>query len=362
MNGKRLILLIVLLICFLAGQEEQTFFFKNGQRVVGTLVEKNDSTGVYTLRTNYGTISFHESELQFPEIEVHLKSGEILSGELLEESDMSYKIRSTLGVIVIQQDQIDKMKFKNDVTAGDGSQMPGALGRWYYGDERLIDIFFDPTAYLLEDNILYLSGLSWGYGLTDKVQITSRWSGYFWGDLNARAKIQIFKTGNVQSEKVGALGIHLHSRGRSNKYEYKTSTYQGFELDGTPIQETYRFWDLVDSGDRPWVEFFGAVTSSRLKASGRGRINYTGGFSTTLIRGAVYNRFYGAVTSDARKNLKLVMEIIYDPYFPSVIELAQDKNDGMDISLDFGFIYAYNENFRIGIHFQRPFVALYYKF
>ena len=33
-----------------------------------------------------------------------------------------------------------------------------------------------------------------------------------------------------------------------------------------------------------------------------------------------------------------------------------------DIDFDFGFIYAYSEQFRIGIHFQRPFIAFYYKF
>ncbi|MFQ6605760.1 MAG: hypothetical protein ACE5D8_09450 [Fidelibacterota bacterium] len=362
MNIKYLTLTIFIMISSLAGQEKQTYFFKNGQRVTGSLIDKNDSTGVYTVQTNYGVITFTESELQFPEISVHLKSGEIFTGELMLESAGNYTIRTSLGIITIQQDQIEKMDFKDDMLAGQDGNTAGVLGRWYYGDERLIDIFFDPTAYLLEDNILYLSGLSWGYGLTKKIQITSRWAGYFFGDLNARAKVQIFKTGNIQSEKVGALGIHLHRRGNSNKFEYKTFIDERYIYDGTTIQDTYQSWEIIDSGDKPWVEFFGAVTSSRLKASGQGRINYTGGFSTTLIDGGVYNRFYGAVTSDARKNLKLVMEIIYDPYFPSVFELERNKDDGVDISLDFGFIYAYNEKFRIGIHYQRPFLAFYYKF
>ena len=40
-----------------------------------------------------------------------------------------------------------------------------------------------------------------------------------------------------------------------------------------------------------------------------------------------------------------------------------DKPDNYrPVHLDFGFIYALNESFRFGIHFQRPFVAFYWKF
>jgi hypothetical protein len=44
-----------------------------------------------------------------------------------------------------------------------------------------------------------------------------------------------------------------------------------------------------------------------------------------------------------------------------MLEFAEEKHIS-DIDFDFGFIYAYNEKFRIGIHFQRPFIAFYYKF
>ena len=64
---------------------------------------------------------------------------------------------------------------------------------------------------------------------------------------------------------------------------------------------------------------------------------------------------------DVRKSLKLTGLIAYDPYLPTIAELF-DNAEQTDIHLDFGFIYARSENFRIGIHFQRPLIAFYYKF
>ena len=37
------------------------------------------------------------------------------------------------------------------------------------GEEQLIDLFFDPTGYTLDKGTLYLSGLSFGFGLSDKL-------------------------------------------------------------------------------------------------------------------------------------------------------------------------------------------------
>ena len=359
----------VLLTIFIASisilyayDQEETFYLKNGQRVVGTIVEKNDSTGVYIVQTSYGNVTFNETDLQLPEVDLHLKTGEILKGELIEENDSGYKIRSSLGELTISRDNIDKMVFKNATSIdSDGNLSDGSGMRWYYGDERLIDIYFDPTGYLLDDNILYFSGLSWGYGLTDKIQITSKWSSYFWGDLNVRGKFQVFKTGNIKTEQVGALGLHLHTRGYPSKYEFKTSIEEWTDWDGTTRYDEYQNWEWVGNGEKPWFEFFGAMTQSNLKLSGQGRTNYTGGFSFTMLDGDFYNRFYGAVTSDVRKNLKLLFEVFYDPYSPSMMELMENKDDELDIGLDFGFIYAFNEKFRIGIHYQRPFLAFYYK-
>ena len=75
----------------------------------------------------------------------------------------------------------------------------------------------------------------------------------------------------------------------------------------------------------------------------------------------------------------MIGEIFYDPSFLEVwdreggglfdnyssIDLQDspvDKNETLPIHLDFGFMYAFNESFRCGIHFQAPVVAFYWKF
>jgi len=77
--------------------------------------------------------------------------------------------------------------------------------------------------------------------------------------------------------------------------------------------------------------------------------------------------------------LKMIGELFYDPYFLELWQQFEYENnywssddfsdspvkkpdDYQPIHLDFGFIYALNESFRFGIHFQRPFVAFYWKF
>ena len=72
------------------------------------------------------------------------------------------------------------------------------------------------------------------------------------------------------------------------------------------------------------------------------------------------NRIWFGTDIDVRKSLKLTALIAYDPYLPTISELF-DSAEQTDIHLDFGFIYALNESFRFGLHFQRPFVAFYWK-
>ena len=39
-----------------------------------------------------------------------------------------------------------------------------------------------------------------------------------------------------------------------------------------------------------------------------------------------------------------------------------EPDDVIPVHFDFGFIYAINESFRFGLHFQQPFVSIYWKF
>ena len=76
----------------------------------------------------------------------------------------------------------------------------------------------------------------------------------------------------------------------------------------------------------------------------------------------------------------MISQIFYDPNFIEMWQMEKynvndnywyvddlsntplnEPSDFNPIHLDFGFIYAVNESFRFGIHFQQPWVAFYWK-
>ena len=356
--------------------QEKTFHLKSGDQVTGTIKSQTDST--YVIDTAFGKITISKKEVKPEEAFIFLKSGDKLRGIIVSESDEGVTVKAQFGEVFVSHDKIERIDFKSMGRARGQFSRPGQVerGRWYYGDERLIDIYFDPTGYTLGDNVLYLSGLSWGYGLSEKVHITSKWGGYFFGDLNFRPKFMLFKSGDLKSEKAMSVGFHYHMRGLPNKYELKDSenydinwdsgdtTWYGNQEEWVRVGSKYEdgYYDSDLFGEEMWWEFFGAYTVSNLKESGQGRINHTVGASLTSYPG--YNlmpRAYYAVSADARRRLKLIFEVFWDPYWTNMLEFNDNLNIS-DIDFDFGFIYAYSEQFRIGIHFQRPFIAFYYKF
>ena len=356
--------------------QEKTFHLKSGDTVSGSVKSETDST--YTVVTSFGEIIISKNDIKPEEAFIFLKSGDKLRGIIISESKEGVTVKAQFGEVFISQDKIERIDFKSMGSVRRGFSRPGQSeeGRWYYGDERLIDIYFDPTGYTLGDNVLYLSGLSWGYGLSEKVHITSKWGGYFFGDLNFRPKFMLFKSGDLKSEKAMSVGFHYHMRGLPNKYELKDSenydinwdsgdtTWYGNQEEWVRVGSKYEdgYYDSDPFGEEMWWEFFGAYTVSNLKESGQGRINHTVGASLTSYPGYdLMPRAYYAVSADARRRLKLIFEVFWDPYWTNMLEFNDNLNIS-DIDFDFGFIYAYSEQFRIGIHFQRPFIAFYYKF
>jgi len=384
-KGKTMKKSILLMFLFCSGiifAQEKTFYLKSGDKVSGTITAETDST--YAIKTTFGSVTINKKDIKPEEAIVYLKSGDKLKGVILSESDEGIKVKAQFGEVSISKEKIDRIDFKSMGAVARGFKRPGQTeeGRWYYGKERLIDVYFDPTGYTVGDNVLYLSLLSWGYGLSDRFQITSKWGGYFWGDLNFRPKYTVFKKGNLKSEHAFAIGGHFHMRGRPTKYQLVsdnsllgniwgdtdkrwvrvgyTVENEDWDNDGI-VDETYINDDPTD-GEKMWMEYFAAYTISNLKESGQGRINHTIGATLTTYPG--YDpmpRAYYAIHADARRNLKLIFEAFYDPYWASNLEFAEEKEIS-EFDFDFGFIYAYSENLQLGIHFQRPHIAFYYKF
>ena len=352
--------------------QEKTFRLKSGDTVSGSVKSETDST--YTVVTSFGEIIISKNEVKPEEAFIFLKSGDKLRGIIISESKEGVPLKAQFGEVFISQDKIERIDFKSMGRARGQFSRPGQVerGRWYYGKERLIDIYFDPTGYTVGDNVLYLSLLSWGYGLSDRFQVTSKWGGYFLGDLNFRPKYTVFKKGTLKSEHAFAIGGHFHMRGNPVKYEMKEREYEDW-IDGETKMSTEKSWGRIgesnflnddDSGiGKMWMEYFAAYTISNLKKSGQGRINHTIGATLTTYPG--YDpmpRAYYGIHADARRNLKLIFEAFYDPYWASALEHRDGSEILSGFDFDFGFIYAYSENLQLGIHFQRPHIAFYYKF
>jgi hypothetical protein len=298
------------------------------------------------------------------------------------------------------------------------------------GEEKLIDTFFDPRADVLEEGTLYLSGLSFAFGVSEKLQVSSRWADYFWGNFNIRPKYQIFKKGNWEKESALAVGGHFHTYWQPDKLTWQSSdapvtvieknndygnnddqdtlylNYGGYFPMGATVKgnriETHTDCYDCDEDEKLKVnetdnldfmfEFFTAYTFSKARKGMKGRISSTIGALVQVPLG--YDeypyRLFGSLDIDVTPQLKIIGEAFYDPFFLDINNrtssddcflfdcLASDhwtyKTDPDEkitkdqfetirpIHFDFGFMYAVNEHFRIGIHNQPYILAFYWKF
>ena len=238
MKSKYLILLSIAIITTLCAQD-QTFTFIDGTVIVGSLEAETDTT--FSIKTKYGTVTVNKNELVQTEYEINLKSGETFRGTKLSETDSSIQLKTKVGVLNIDKSDIQNIKESGQVTqTGDKKAGPSTRYRRAYslsdmlfgsgssvsaekdiefamGEERLIDTFFDPTAFVLDNGTLYFSGLSFAFGLSDKLQLSSRWFDFFWGNFNIRPKYMLFHKGNWEKESALAIGGHFHTYWMPNK-------------------------------------------------------------------------------------------------------------------------------------------------
>jgi len=454
------ILLFIIVSLF---AQEQTFTLIDGTVIIGTIQEETDVT--MQVQTKFGIVTINKRELIQIQYEVKLKSGETLVGIKIGENPESIILKTQMGELTIQRADIINIQESNQQISSGKSNPQGQYRRPYslsdflfsgrridkdtdfaLGEEQLIDLFFDPTGYTLSRSTLYLSGLSFGFGVTDRFQITTKWGGFFYGNLNLRPKLNVFEIGNWENQHSLSLGAHLHTRWKPNKYEWKNGNVNTVVFTGEsdnygdtncPSSEDYcwkqtakadtviKYWggyfpigenpsysnptedtptgydpNAIDTyyGHEPWInynneeesesfikmiELFGAYTYSKARVGLKGRISHTLGGNMQYLSiddepTILYRAYYG-LDVDINSKLKMIGELFYDPYFLELWQQFEYENnywssddfsdssvkkpdDYQPIHLDFGFIYALNESFRFGIHFQRPFVAFYWKF
>jgi hypothetical protein len=99
---------------------------------------------------------------------------------------------------------------------------------------------------------------------------------------------------------------------------------------------------------------------------------FTGGFSENNFRA---HRFFYGMDYDLTRRIKFISELFYDPgnkyvsfgesvgdYFGNGFIASNTKGKRKEFDFDFGVTFAPNETLRLGLHFQQPFITIYWKF
>jgi len=402
LGGKNIIKIFIVfaIVGVVFSQDQKTFRLKSGDKITGQVMSETDDT-ITIVNPLMGEVVLNKSDLKQEVVIVSLKSGDVVRGELLSQDNDIFVIQTTFGSVSIPSDQIEKIDSENSPSpviqhTPYGVQVTSAPTpkeeEWFFSKERLMDVWFDPTGFIIEKNTLYLSGLSWGFGITDKIQITSKWTNYFYQDFNLHPKVTLFQSGNVESQSSFAVGAHLHTRGLPGKYKWVEDANRDWRWDNETGEGSYtteggyirlgaeksddgddweQYRNSPSDGEKMWFELFGAYTVSKLRAGGNGRINTTVGASAVLYPGEdVAPRLYGAVDIDVTPNVKVMSEVFYDAYHPEFIDLMEDNKNNNALHFDVGFmtnkipllwILGQSDNLWIGFHFQRPFISFYWK-
>ena len=370
------------------------FHLVDNNIIEGTIINVEDD--ICQIETVDGILFIPKSDILDEVVKVSKKDGTRYSGPVINETPEDITIRSNYGDVCIN---------KRDIRDFDryhgGKQIPITedVRRFFRGEAQLISIMMDPTAFLLEEQTFYLSGLSMGYGFSNNFMLTTKFGSGFSGDLNIHPKVRLFhrQTGSKESAATIGLGIH-----RAYPLSSLAAKYSHTIIDsasGLSINEisSIKSTDdiIVDKNATDiYAEIYFVISKRKNLESGRGKAGWSLGFKTNtfnqikpdLKNGYQWSddsefkipfRIWMAFEYDLRKNLKFVSKIWADNSnrtrnVDKVIKdyvgddtpfiLDSPKGDYNLIDFDFGFLYALSENFRIGLHFQQPFIDFYWEF
>ena len=329
-------------------------------------------------------------------------------GPLISEDRTTIVIRSNYGDVTIDKKEVQKM----DRYHG-GKLIPWIENKkdFYEGEAQLVGVFLDPTAFPLSGNTFYVSGLSLGYGFTDRFMLTTQFGSNFSGDLNLNPKMRFIheKTEDKEISMSWGLGLHRAYPIKSIVSKYSHAFDYIASNDTIRLNEKEDFtkenlnYFIDDNNKKVTLEAYLVYTSRRDNPTGRGKVGWTVGCKTSnlffLIDDTYMHnseddilkfdkdnwhfkipfRIWGSFEYDLQKKLKFVGSVWADNSnrsmeLPVVIEdyIGDDGSAAFSLDtmsgqynmfdFDFGFLYAVNENFRIGVHFQQPYIDIYWEF
>ena len=382
-----------------AGMKKR-FHFRDGSVREGEILSIEN--GAVALKTGSGTFNIPSSQFLSETAEIKNKKGELFKGVVLGETVEEFIIRTSFGDAVLQKRDIQSMKRYH---GGILDRQSEERRKFYQGEAQLLNVFMDPTAFPLTGNTFYVSGLSVGYGLTDRFMITTKFGSDFNNDLNLHPRMRFYHRKSAEKEVAASWGLGLHrkypSKTTIGKYSHAINITRGEIV--TPFNEDttgLKIDDIVNpKKDRGlYAEAFLVFSSRRVNPTGRGKIGWSMGvkvsnafvgrsdiikkeianvdsiFWSTEGKYAVPFRGWLSLGYDLRKDLKFVGSAWVDNGYKtmSLSDTFDDYTDnfsldapGGDVSMidfDFGILYAVNESFRVGLHFQQPYIDFYWEF
>jgi hypothetical protein len=265
---------------------------------------------------------------------------------------------------------------------------------FYRGEAVLTDVLMDPTAFPLPANTVYVSGLSLGYAFTDRFMVRSSFGSDFTGDLNLHPLFQFYSRETGVSEVGAAIGFHMFNH---HPMETLVAKYAKYVVDTSGVSIHFHGQDVdevmsEDTEDFYWETYL-VLSSRRSLATGRGKMGWhlgiktnslilsqpelRPGYSWDMENLVVPFHAWAAFEYDLSKRLKLQMKLwadnghkfrtvgqTIDDYLADGTAFVLDSPSGdyRMVDFDFGFLYAFGETLRLGLHFQEPYLLLYWEF
>ena len=390
---------------------KKRFHFTDGSVRDGEIISIED--GKVAIKTGSGTFNIPANQFLSETAEVKNKKGELFKGVVLGETAEEYIIRTSFGDAVVQKKDIQSMKRYH---GGILDRQSEERRKFYQSEAQLLSVFMDPTAFPLAGNTFYASGLSVGYGLTDRFMITTKFGSDFNGDLNLHPRMRFYHRKSAEKEVAASWGLGIHrkypSKSVIGKYSHAINITDSAGVI-TPLNEMTK--DKVANSDDAltvddvvstenvsglYAEAFLVFSSRRVNPTGRGKIGWTlgakisnafvgrddiinqskltpGGDAISWSESSKYTvpfRTWLSLEYDLRKDLKFVGSAWVDNGYKTMAfgDTFDDYTDnfsldspGGEVSMiyfDFGILYAVNESFRIGLHFQQPYIDFYWEF
>ena len=381
------------------------FYLIDGNRIMGEIVKIEDMK--CSIRTSEGVLLVPIIDILEETVDLIKLDDTRYKGPLLKEDAESLLLRSRYGDVTIMKKEILKLERYH------GGILAPAIEskrRFDQGEDELIGQFFDSNAFLLEPNTFVLTPISVGYGFTDKIMISTNWADNFSGNLNIYPKIKLWHKKESSSESALTLGIGVHQnypiKRAVSEFSHAFINAEGVTLNESDIPDPF-YYERNDSymvgssnTDNILVETYLVYSTKRKNPTGRGKVGWSLGLKTSNIMTHLENlslnmdsygiyelssnnkfkiplRVYGLFHYDLQKNIKFVASMYYDNSFRrlnfgdslddflkdgNVIAFDSFRGEHVDFSFDFGFMYAVNDNFRLGIHFQQPYIDFHWEF